>query len=402
MAGGLILVFNSGSSTLKFGCFGGTELRALAGGAVEWRDGRGVAVVRDAVGAELLRTDVAATGHGAAVGEVLAALEGGGIIASKKGHGVAAIGHRVVHGGAHFRSGVAVDAAVKARIREFANLAPLHNPPALAVIEAAEAALGPVPQVAVFDTAFFADLPLRAQVYPLPWAWHAEWGIRRFGFHGISHEYCASRVAELESGRRGSRVVISHLGNGCSATAVREGRAVATTMGFTPLEGLMMGTRAGSVDPGILVHLQRDERLAPEAIAAALEHESGLLGVSGISHDFRDVERAAGAGNPRARLALEIYEDRIRSAVGSLAVTLGGVDALVFTGGVGEGSASLRERVCRGLECLGIRLDPEKNSASGGDREVSTSDSSAAVWVVRTREELMVAQETRRARVPTG
>lgn len=396
MAARLILVFNSGSSTLKFGCFGGVGLDTLAAGAVEWRDGGGAAIVRDGAGNELLRTNVAVMGHGAAVRDVLSALVECGVVTAGEGRGIAAVGHRIVHGGGYFRSGVLVDASVKERIREHAVLAPLHNPPALEVIEATEAALGPVPQTAVFDTAFFADLPLRAQVYPLPWAWHAEWGVRRFGFHGISHEYCARRIAELDSGRRSSSIVICHLGSGCSATAVRDGCPIATTMGFTPLEGLMMGTRAGSFDPGILIYLQRERGLAPETIAADLNDHSGLLGVSGISHDFREVERAAGEGNLRARLALDIYEDRIRAAIGSLAVTLGEMDTLVFTGGVGEGSARLRESVCGGLECLGVRIDSEKNREPGMDRNLSAPSSRAAIWVVQTREELMVARETRR------
>lgn len=396
MAGRLILAFNSGSSTLKFGCFGAGGLDTLATGAVAWRDGRGVAVVSNGSGGELLRAEVAATGHGAAVRDVLAVLGLTGVVTAAEQRRILAVGHRIVHGGGHFRTGVLIDAAVKDRIRECAVLAPLHNPPALDVIEATEAALGPVPQAAVFDTAFHADLPLRAQVYPLPWAWHAEKGIRRFGFHGISVEYCVRRLAELESGPRSSRIVICHLGNGCSATAVRDGRPIATTMGFTPLEGLMMGSRAGSFDPGILIYLQREMGLAAETIAEDLSSRSGLLGVSGVSHDFREVQRAADVGNERAQLALEIYEDRIRASIGSLAVTLGAVDALVFTGGVGEGSARLRESVSLGLECLGIRLDPATNQEPSADRDVAAHGSRAAVWVVHTREEFMVAREARR------
>ena len=391
----MILVFNSGSSTLKFGCFEAKTLNALATGVIDWGGGEGGAIVHDKNGVELLRENKSVMGYHAAVWEALRVLAKTGVVSEGvKGLGISAVGHRVVHGGTRFRASVTVDTEVKKAIRELSVLAPLHNPPALAVIEAVEMALETIPQVAVFDTAFFGDLPARAHVYPLPYAWYSDWGIRRFGFHGVSHEYCAGRAAELGSEGAGSSIVICHLGNGCSAAAVRDGRPVATTMGFTPLEGLMMGTRAGSIDPGILVHVQREKGLSPEMLSVTLHQESGLLGISGISQHFRDVERAAAQGIQRAVLALEIYADRVRAAVGSLAVTLGSVDALVFTGGVGENSAALRAAACDGLQCLGIHLDPQRNRQPGLDGDIAASRSRAKVWVIHTREEFMIARET--------
>ena len=248
--------------------------------------------------------------------------------------------------------------------------------------------------VAVFDTAFFAYLRPDAYVYPLPYEWYTDWGVRRFGFHGISHAYCAGRAAELLGGDAAKiRLVICHLGNGCSAAAVRGGVALDTTMGYTPMEGLMMGTRSGSVDPGILLHVQRRHGLDPERLDDALNHRSGLLGVSGVSSDYRQVEAAAVRGDERARLALAIYARRVRSAVGGLAVGMGGIDALVFTAGVGEHSAVLRSAACEGLECLGLRLDPERNATCKPDGDVGRPDSPARILVIETREELMIARE---------
>jgi len=325
--------------------------------------------------------------------------------AAEEAGAIRAVGHRVVHGGTELRDPVRIDDGVKHAIRRASPFAPLHNPPALASLEAAERRLPKLPHVAVFDTSFFTSLEPHAFLYPLPYAWYSEWGIRRFGFHGLSHAYCASRATEMLAGRaagsepgaRSPRLVILHLGNGCSASAVRDGAAVATTMGFTPLEGLMMGTRPGSVDPGILLHVIREHGLDPGAVDRALHHDSGLLGVSGVSGDYRDVSAAARGGNERARLALWMYADRARAAVGSLAVTMGGVDALVFTAGVGENAPELRSSVCEGLECLGLRLDAAANESGSADADVARADSPARIHVLRTREDLMLARGTVRA-----
>jgi acetate kinase len=384
-----VLVFNAGSSTLKFVLFAEDGWRELASGVVDWKDDPGRAAIhfRGADGTDR-QHEAAVSGHGDAAREAARLVSEAGPLAE-----VRACGHRVVHGGERYRRSVRIDADVRHGIGALVELAPLHNPSALAGIEAAEKALPGVPQVAVFDTAFFAEQPPERYLYPLPQAWYAEWGIRRFGFHGISHHYCSGRAAEML--RQGdARLVICHLGNGCSASAVRAGRALICTMGYTPLEGLMMGTRCGSIDAAIVVHLLRRGMLTAEQIDDALTQRSGLLGVSGLSSDFRTVEEAAQKGHDHARLALTMYADRVRSAVGALAVTMGGLDALVFTAGVGEHSASLRAEVCRGLECLGVRLDASANAACRPDADVATADSPARVLVLHTREELLIARET--------
>ena len=308
------------------------------------------------------------------------------------------IGHRVVHGGTKFRDSVLIDAHVSQAMQDLARLAPLHHPPVLTTFKATQTALPDVPQVAVFDTSYFADLPDRAIVYPVPYKWYETYGIRRFGFHGISHQYCATRAADLmqQADDRSLRLIICHLGSGCSATAVCGGRPIATTMGFTPLEGLMMGTRSGSIDPGILIYLMQEHDWDAKQYQETLNRHSGLLGVSGISSDYRQVVEAAAAGHVRAKLAIDMFADRVRSTIGSLAVTLGGVDGLVFTAGIGENSAPLRWEVCQGLACLGLRIDEHRNRNCKADCNLAAQDSLGQILVIQTREEQMVASETKR------
>jgi acetate kinase len=386
-----VLVLNAGSSSLKFSLFAGGQDEPGASGQIDWKAaGQPAGVQFQVVGRPVQREEATVRDYAGAVRHVVQLLR-------EAGPAVAAVGHRVVHGGATFITSVPIDAAVKEALGRLVELAPLHNPPALEAIAAAEAALPGVPQVAVFDTAFHATLPPEAYLYPVPYAWYEDWGIRRFGFHGISVAYCTGRAAEL-LGRdaAGLRLVICHLGNGCSATAVRGGASVATTMGFTPLEGLMMGTRAGSVDPGAVLYVQRAHGLSAGQVEDALNHHSGLLGVSGIASDFREVQAAARQGNERARLALAIYAGRVRAAVGALAATLGGVDALVFTAGVGENAADLRAAAAAGLECLGLHLDPGRNARCRPDADVAAADSPGRILVIHTREDLLIAREARR------
>jgi acetate kinase len=306
---------------------------------------------------------------------------------------LAAVGHRVVHGG-EFSSSVRIAADVRSRISALAELAPLHNPPGLETLAAAEAELPEVPHVAVFDTAFHSSLPPAARTYPVPESWTHGWGIRRYGFHGLSHAYCTGRAAAmLARPVEELRLVTCHLGHGCSAAAVLHGRCVDTTMGFTPLDGLMMATRSGSVDPGIVLHVQLHHGLAAKEVEEALNHESGLLGVSGVSADMREVLASARAGDERAGLALDVYTHRVRQAIGALTVTLGGIDALVFTAGVGENSAEVRAASCRGLECLGIDLDAAANDRCRPDADVSRRSSRARILVIATREDLTMLGE---------
>jgi acetate kinase len=249
----------------------------------------------------------------------------------------------------------------------------------------------------VFDTAFHSSLPPAAYTYPVPDRWTREWGLRRYGFHGLSHAYCAGRAAELlDRPPAELRLVICHLGHGCSAAAVLGGRSLDTTMGFTPLDGLMMATRSGSVDPGILLHVQRRHGLSVEAVEQTLNRDSGLLGVSGVSGDMREVLAAAGEGNGRALLAVDVYAHRVRQAIGALAVTLGGIDALVFTAGVGENSGEVRAAICRGLECLGLALDPDANARCVPDADVAAAGSPARILVIATREDVTMLGEVMR------
>jgi len=367
-----ILALNAGSSSVKYALFEGESAEPSAAGTID--------LERESIGY--------AEAGARAVGE--ARKSAGGAV-------IEAVGHRIVHGGSRFRESVRIDAAVENGIAELASLAPLHNPPALAVLESARRALPDVPHVAAFDTAFFANLPERAHVYPVPWDWYARRGIRRYGFHGLSHEASALRVAELTSARgQATRIVACHLGQGCSAAAIRDGRAAMTTMGLTPIEGLMMGSRSGSIDPGILIEMTRAGGLDAERLEAALLHESGLLGVSGVSSDFRKVDAAARDGNPRARLALDMYADRVCSAIAALASVLGGLDAVVFTGGVGEHSASLRAAACERLSFAGVALDPAANSEAKADAEIGAAHAPVRVFALRAREEWMIARETRR------
>jgi len=381
-----VLLLNAGSSSLKCSLMESADRAVLAQASADWA-GAVTRYKRTGPGAERVSEEVSFRGHGDAVRRVAADL------ATAMPGGPAAVGHRIVHGG-DFRAPVRITSAVRSRIAALAELAPLHNPPGLEALAAAEALLPEVPHVAVFDTAFHATLPAEAYTYPLPDEWTNAWHIRRYGFHGLSHAYCANRAAELlDRHAEELRLVICHLGHGCSASALRNGRSVDTTMGFTPLDGLMMATRSGSVDPGILTHVQLHHGLAPKDIEEALNRHSGLLGVSGISGDMRAVQAAARDGNERARLALDVYAHRVRQAIGALAVTLGGVDALVFTAGVGENSPEVRGAACRGLECLGLELDADANARCQPDADVARRGTRAKILVIATREDLAMLSE---------
>lgn len=306
--------------------------------------------------------------------------------------GVPVVGHRVVHGGRH-RAPLRVDARALDALGELVPLAPLHNPANIAAIEAARELLPDAVHVAVFDTAFHATLPRRAYLYPLPIRFHDEEAVRRYGFHGTSHDVVSRRLADhLGRDRRELRIVTLHLGNGASAAAVDRGASVDTTMGFTPLEGLMMGTRTGDLDPGIVLYLMRQGRSADE-IDRLLNRESGLLGLSGVSNDLRDVHRAADAGDDRAAAALEVYAYRIRKTLGAYAAAMGGLDAVAFTGGVGENDARMRAAVCEGLAFLGVELDPEANRANGP--RIGRVGARVETWVVPTDEEGRIAELAR-------
>jgi acetate kinase len=309
-----------------------------------------------------------------------------------------AVGHRIVHGGERFTGPVRLDAEVETALRELTNLAPLHQPKSLAALAAVSTALPELPAVACFDTAFHGTLPQAAATYALPAAWRERFGLRRFGFHGLSHAYASRRAQEM-LGRTDLRVVTCHLGAGASLAAVRDGRSIDTTMGFTPLEGLVMATRSGSVDPGLLLWLLEREAMTEGEMAAALEHQSGLAGLAGTA-DMREVLARAKAGKPEAELALHVYVHRLRGSIGAMAATLGGLDALVFTGGVGESSPPIRALACQGLDFLGIELDPGRNREATGDTPIGLADAPVALLVVEAREDLQMAAEVRRVLSP--
>jgi acetate kinase len=303
------------------------------------------------------------------------------------------VGHRVVHGGEVYRDATLVTPEVKQAIARLAVLAPQHNPANLEGIEATQQAFPARPHVAVFDTAFHSLMPPAAVVYSGPYAWF-EQGIRRYGFQGISFGYCSERAARiLGKDLRSLRLVACHLGHGCSLAAIREGRSVDTTMGFTPLEGLMMGSRSGTVDPGILVYLLREKGYDAERLDRVLNRESGLLGISGVSDDMREVLAAMQAGNSRARLAFEMYVQRLRFHIAAMAASLGGLDALVFTAGIGENSPEVRTAACRDLGFLNLKIDPQKNAQSPVDSDIATQDSAVRILVVAAREDWAIAQE---------
>ena len=303
------------------------------------------------------------------------------------------VGHRVVHGGQHYQQTVRIDNTVKSTIASLIPLASTHNPANLEGIELVQDLLGEqVPQFAVFDTAFHSHMPQSAAIYPGPYAW-VEAGIRRYGFHGISHAYCADRAAQL-LGRdlESLRLISCHLGNGCSLTAIQNGQSVDTTMGFTPLEGLMMGSRSGSVDPGILIYLMRQQGYDAAGLDRLLNKQSGLKGLSGISHDLRMIQAAMQTGDQRAKLAWDVYIHRIRSGIGAMRMSLGGLDALIFTAGVGENNAAVRLAVCQGLEFLGVSLDEHLNQSVKADRNIAPENLPVSILVLHTEEDWQIAK----------
>jgi acetate kinase len=387
-----ILVCNAGSSSLKFSLFEAEGELVLAEGGIDWTR-KPTQLVFRRTGQQEIREELELEKHADAVARILDDLQAGPSAALRTLEDLQTVGHRVVHGGERYTAAVRITPEVKRVIAELAELAPLHNPASLDGIEAVEQILPRIPQVAAFDTAFHATLSEAARTYPIPQKWTREWGMRRYGFHGLSHSYCAGRAAEMV-GRRDLRLIIAHLGNGASVSAVHNGICVDTSMGFTPLEGLMMGTRSGTVDPGMLVYLLRQKGLDMNELDHALNYESGLLGVSGVSSDMRQVLSEL-PRNPDARLAVEVYVHRVRQTVGAMAATLGGVDALVFTAGVGEHAPEIRKRVCEKLNYVGLELDRTANETCKPDADVAMPASAARILVIATREDLTIMRETR-------
>lgn len=364
--GARVLVFNTGSSSLKLSVIGRDESVAERCDIDRWDGSADARELREFLGRLATSPDPPA-----------------------------AIGHRVVHGGSEFTAATLIDDRVRAGIASLTPLAPLHQPRALAGIEAATTAFGGLPQVACFDTAFHATLPPRAFTYPLPAVWRTTYGLRKFGFHGLSHEYASRRAAEMiqASDSQPDRIVTCHLGAGSSLAAVYGGRSVETTMGFTPVDGLVMATRPGSVDPGMIAWLA--DRIPPAELADGLEHRSGMAALAGLpggSGDYRDVAAAAAAGEPDAVLALDVYGYRLITAIGAMAAAMNGLDALVFTGGIGEHAPAVRAAAAAGLGFLGVAIDPAANASARADADISAAGAGARTIVVTAREDLAIAR----------
>jgi acetate kinase len=387
-----ILVLNSGSSSLKFQVIQDEQLRAK--GEVE-NIGSAEAVFSCTIPDKpRVHFTEPATDHQQAIESTLEWLSKNGITGGK--HDVDAVGHRVVHGGEFFHQSVLIDDDAVRKIESCIELAPLHNPANLKGYYAVRQLLPNVPQVAVFDTSFHHGMPMKARLYAIPEVYYKRDKIRRYGFHGTSHRFVADRFAEIHNNTRAAYKIIScHLGNGCSVCAIEHGRSVDTSMGFTPLEGLMMGTRAGDIDAGAVLHLLGRGHLSLEQMEKLLNEQSGLLGVSGMSNDMRELMTQSVEGNEFARLAIEMFCYRVRKYIGAYLAAMGGADVVLFTGGIGEHATAVREQICTGLEPLGIQIDRQRNaSTSGAEAEISCANSVVKVWVIPTNEELVIARDT--------
>lgn len=387
-----VMAINAGSSSLKFQLLAMPEGEKLCQGIIE-RIGMVDAIFTLRTAGNKWQTTLPVADHHEAVALLLEKLVAHQVIQNL--NEINGIGHRVAHGGENFKDSALITDDVLTQIEALSTLAPLHNPVNAAGIRIFRQVLPTVPAVAVFDTSFHQGLEESAFIYPIPWHYYSEKGIRRYGFHGTSHKYVSGVLAErLGVPLSALRIISCHLGNGCSLCAIQGGRSVNTSMGFTPQAGVMMGTRSGDIDPSILPFLAQSEGKTPEDLNRLLNNESGLLGVSGVSHDYRDVEQAASSGNHRAALALTLFAERIRATIGSYIVQMGGLDALIFTGGIGENSAPARSMVCHNLHFIGLALDETRNNQ--GAAFIQGDQSLVKVAIVNTNEELMIARDVMR------
>lgn len=391
-----ILVLNCGSSSVKYKLLDMQTSETLGQGGVEKIGMKGSFLKHTRRDGQKVILKGEILEHQTAVEYIL------GVLTSPKHGAIAsldeidAVGHRVVHGGEKFNSSVLITDEVIQKIVDCIDIAPLHNPPNLSGITAVSDLMPAVPQVAVFDTAFHQTMPAKAYMYGIPYQLYTKYGIRRYGFHGTSHRYVSRRACEfLGINYEQSKIITAHIGNGASITAIENGKSIDTSMGFTPIEGLMMGTRSGDVDLGVVTFLMEKEMIGSASVSTLFNKYSGVLGVSGVSSDMRDIEKAIAEGNERARLALEMYEYRIKKYIGSYIAALNGVDVLVFTGGVGENQVLLRHNICNNLSFMGVKIDNDLNATSRGTEILlSTPDSTVKVVVIPTDEEFMIASDT--------
>ncbi len=391
-----ILVINSGSSSIKYQLFDMEEKTVLAKGIVEKIGMQGSFLKNTRNDGDEVKLTGEIVDHQAGIEYML------GVLVSKK-HGslksldnLNAVGHRVVHGGETFKGSVMITEKVVKKMEEVAELAPLHNPPNLKGIYAVSELLPGLPQVGVFDTAFHQTMPEYAYMYAIPYSLYKKYGLRKYGFHGTSHKYVSNRACEiLGTDIKNQKIITCHLGNGASITAIKNGDSVDTSMGLTPVEGMIMGTRSGDLDLGVLTFIMNKEEIGVQAANTLINKHSGLLGVSGISSDMREIEKAAEQGNERARLAIQMYAYRIKKYIGSYCAAMGGMDMVVFTGGIGENDIHIRELACSDMEYLGIKLDKDKNlKVKGSEEKISLEGSKVNVMVVPTNEELVIAEDT--------
>lgn len=389
-----ILVINCGSSSLKYQLIDMAKEEVLAKGLVERIGIEGSVIKHETMGKEEVKIQEEMKDHKRALELVLSSLTNKDYGAVESLDAIDAVGHRVVHGGEAFADSVIINDEVMKALNDNVEIAPLHNPPNIMGIEACSELMKDVPQVGVFDTAFHQTMPEKNYIYGLPYECYEKYKVRRYGFHGTSHKYITEKAAELlNKSVNEVNLITCHLGNGSSITAVENGQSVDTSMGFTPLEGLVMGTRTGNLDPAIIPFLMEKEGMNTEEMSNFMNKKSGVLGISGVSSDFRDLEDAA-KDNHRAQLALDIFESNVRKFIGAYFATLDHVDAIVFTAGVGENSISMRASIVEGLKNLGLKIDDKRNDIRGKAQEISADDSSVKIFVIPTNEELMIAKET--------
>ncbi len=390
-----VLVINCGSSSLKYQILDMTNESLLCKGLVERIGMDGSVITHEKIGMDKVKKEVPMKDHKDAIEQVLAAVQ-------DKEHGVVksmdeigAVGHRVVHAGEKFAKSVLLTDDVKKALEECIDLAPLHNPPNLLGIEACRELMPKTPMVCVFDTAFHQTMPPESYIYAIPYEYYEKHGIRRYGFHGTSHKYVAERASKmLNTSLDDLKLITCHLGNGASVSAIKRGKCIDTSMGFTPLEGLVMGTRSGDIDPAIVTYIREKENLPQGKANEILNKKSGVLGISGVSSDFRDLEEAVAEGNERAALALKVFAHKVRFYIGAYIAEMNGVDAIIFTAGVGENDVSMREIICDNLGNLGIKLDPVKNKVRGKETIISADDARVKLLLIPTNEELMIARDT--------
>lgn len=390
-----VFVVNCGSSSLKYQLIDMYDESIMAKGLVERIGIEGSVLTHQTMGMSKVSIPAAIPDHKVAVKLVLEQLCDPKNGCIKDMNQIDAVGHRVVHGGERFADSVLITSDVLRGIEACCEIAPLHNPPNLTGIRACMEVMRDKPQVAVFDTAFHQTMPRIAYLYGLPYEAYQKYGLRRYGFHGTSHKYVAQRAASLMDEHMSDlRIISCHLGNGASIAAIKYGKSIDTSMGFTPLEGLIMGTRSGEIDPAIIPFIMEKEHMDANEVLEYLNKRSGILGISGLSSDFRDLENAAEAGDERSQLAIDIFAYKVKKYIGGYVAAMGGLDALVFTAGLGENSPFMRDKICNGLEYLGTRVDPELNKCRGIEREISIKRARVKIFVIPTNEELMIARDT--------